>query len=191
MFFERNEKGVPTRWVDMMKKSIKSNTYRYSTHRMVQDYTNEYYVTSMNRHDKITTSNHQFALGLADWKQRITNQWPQVQIVADKTSTYLTEKNFISGESIPIDALVNLGDVDPSSVKVQIYYGNIKNNDTIENAKIADMELKERNSNGTYRYSTNIALYEGGEYGYTFRVIPSHPDLINVFNTGLIRWVVQ
>ena len=44
---------------------------------------------------------------------------------------------------------------------------------------------------GVYRYTTDIMLNDGGEYGYTFRVVPYHPNLINRFELGLIRWVVQ
>ncbi|MFZ5989257.1 MAG: alpha-glucan family phosphorylase [Bacillota bacterium] len=190
-FFDRNEKGIPEKWVAIMKESIRSNTALFSTHRMVQDYTTKYYVTSMNRVDKLLSSNYDYALNLSEWKQRIEKSWPQVQIIADKTANQLKEKNFISGETIPIHASVSLGSLEPSNVKVQVYFGNIGKNNSIENAEVIDMKLEEKISEGTYRYSANITLFEGGEYGYTFRVIPYHPDMINQFDIPLARWVVQ
>ncbi len=190
-FFDRNEKGVPEKWVSVMKESIKSNTSLYSTHRMVQDYTNKFYFTSMKRVDKLLSNDYKAALDLADWKTRVEKLWPQVQIIADKASNPLNEKNFISGETIPIHASVSLGSLLPSSVKVQVYYGGIGKNNSIENPEIIDMKLDEKTGEGTYRYSANITLYEGGEYGYTFRVIPYHEDLMNSFDMALIRWVVQ
>ncbi|NLD45983.1 MAG: glycosyltransferase family 1 protein, partial [Clostridiaceae bacterium] len=45
-YFDRNENGVPEKWVAVMKESIKSNTSLYSTHRMVQDYTTKFYINS-------------------------------------------------------------------------------------------------------------------------------------------------
>ncbi|TYQ16449.1 UNVERIFIED_CONTAM: maltodextrin phosphorylase [Acetivibrio alkalicellulosi] len=190
-FFDRNEKGVPEKWVKIMKESIKSNTSVYSTHRMVQDYNNKFYITSMNRVEKQISSDYRYAAQISDWKQSVEKQWPQVQIIADKGVNQLHNKNFISGESIPINALVQLGTLEPSNVKVQVYYGSIGNNNTIENPHIVDLHLEEKISEGTYRYSSKISLLEGGEYGYTFRVIPYHPDLINSFDLPLIRWVVQ
>jgi starch phosphorylase len=86
---------------------------------------------------------------------------------------------------------VRLGNIEPSSVKVQIYYGNVGNDNTIENPDIVDMQLEEKISDNTYKYSANLTLFEGGEYGYTFRVIPNHPDLLNKFDLPLIRWAVQ
>ena len=190
-FFDRNEKGVPEKWVKIMKESIKSIAAQYSTHRMVQDYINKYYIPAMERYDKIKASNYQFAANISEWKKKVAHLWPQVQIIAEKTANQLKERNFISGESIPIYATVNLGGLEPSDVKVQAYYGSIGKNNSIENPVIVDMDVVERNSDGTYLYSANITLYEGGEYGYTFRVIPNHPDIINPFDLGLIRWIVQ
>ena len=53
------------------------------------------------------------------------------------------------------------------------------------------MSLEEKIASSTYRYSVSITLMGGGEYGYTFRVIPFHPGLINKFDMGLIRWAVH
>ncbi len=190
LFFDRNENGVPVKWVEVMKESIKTNSGLFSTHRMVQDYTNKYYVTSMDRVNKIISSNYKHSVNLSEWKSQVEKFWPQVQILADKSSNHLKEKNFISGENIKINASVYLGSVDPSSVKVQVYYGNIGKNNSIENPEILDMNLEEKTSDGTYSYAAIVKLFEGGEYGYTFRVIPHHPDLLNPFDMALIRWIV-
>jgi len=191
LFFDRNEKGIPEKWVAIMKESIKSNAALFSTHRMVQDYTTKYYLTSMNRVDKDMASNYQFSINLSDWKSHVEQLWPQVQILADKSANQLKEMNSTSGENIKINATVYLGGLDPSSVKVQIYYGGIGKDNNIEDPEIIDMNLEGKTEEGTYIYSANIKLFEGGEYGYTFRVIPYHPDVINPFDMGLIRWIVQ
>lgn len=191
IYYDRNEKGVPEKWVGIMKESIKSNTAEYSTHRMVQDYTKKYYATSMKRVNKLNSTNYKTALSLSDWKLNVETLWPQIQIVADKSSNNLKEKNFISGENIPISVSVYLGSIDPSSVKVQVYYGGIGKNNAIDNAEIVDMSLDGKVENGTYKYKASLTLFEGGEYGYTFRVIPHHEDLLNPFDMSLIRWVVQ
>lgn len=191
LFFYRDERGIPVKWVSVMKESIKSLIYQYSTHRMVQDYTNKMYLPQMERVEKIKTTNFDFIRNLADWKSNIERNWPQVQIIAEKTMNKLKDQNLISGETVTITTSVSLGNIDPSSVKVQIFYGNVGKNNTIDNPVIIDMKVDERNDYGICRYSADINLLEGGEYGYTFRVIPCNNDLINEFDMGLIRWVVQ
>jgi glycogen phosphorylase len=42
LFHDRNEDGIPLRWVAMMKDSIRVLTPRFSTHRMVAEYTQRY-----------------------------------------------------------------------------------------------------------------------------------------------------
>ena len=49
--------------------------------------------------------------------------------------------------------------------------------------KIEDKENK------IYEYTTKIELKTGGNYGYTFRVMPKHEMLLESANLDLIKWV--
>jgi len=44
LYYERDEEGIPRRWVTMMKEAMASTIAQYSTHRMVQDYATRAYV---------------------------------------------------------------------------------------------------------------------------------------------------
>ncbi len=190
LFYERNEKGLPLGWIRIMKESIKSISPQYSTHRMVQEYNNIMYVPAMERMERIFTTDFSLARELADWKSGIERNWQQVQISAEKTLNKLKEQKSVSGNGISLNAVVNLGGIDPSHVKVELYYGILMNN-VIDNPETAEMSVTEKLDDGAYRYTANIRLIEGGEYGYTFRVIPYNPNLINKFEMGLIKWIVQ
>jgi starch phosphorylase len=158
---------------------------------MVQDYANMMYVPSMDRISKISSNDFAIAKELSEWMQHMKKSWPQVFISAEKTMNQLKEQHSISGENINITASVSLGDIEPSSVRIEIYYGYVGKNGIIENPEIKSMTLKEKNDSGIYIYSADINLNEGGEYGYTLRVLPYHPELLNVYDLGLIKWVVQ
>ncbi len=190
LYYERNENGIPYKWTALMKESIKSLVYQYSTHRMVQEYTEKMYMPSMVRLDNIHSSNYSLSRDLTSWKTSIEKNWPQVQILADKSMNQLKELSSLSGQAIPVSVVVNLGNIDPQSVKVELYHGIIGQNNLIDNAAAEEMKLVEQIDGTTYRFSTDIKLYDGGEYGYTFRVVPYHPEIINKFEMGLIRWVV-
>lgn len=188
LFYNRNESGIPLKWVQVMKESIKSLTPRYSTHRMVQDYTQKMYVPSMERLDRISANNYSAALELTRWKEYMEQHWPNVRIQAEKTSDMLKEQRAMSGETVKILTDVYLGEIDPSNVKVELYYGILGKNGRIENAAIREMKAEGLGESGSLGYSADIHLQDGGEYGYTFRVVPHHPDFINAFDMGLIRW---
>ncbi|HHW49586.1 MAG TPA: glycosyltransferase family 1 protein [Clostridiaceae bacterium] len=191
LYYDRNERNVPEKWVSIMKESIKSVSYYFNTNRMVKEYTNKMYVPSMEKVDKMISSNYSYAEELSEWKQFIEKNWSQVQIISEKTMNELKEYKSISGVPVKLTTTVQLGNIDPSNVKVQVYYGTVGENNIIENPNIAEMKLIEKQESGVYRYSADIIFTEGGEYGYTFRVIPYHPELISPFEMGLIRWAVQ
>ena len=191
LFYDRNDKDVPTKWVNVMKESIKSLTWQFSTHRMLQEYARKMYIPAMERVDRIVSENFEFIRNLTDWKNNIERNWPQVQIMAEKAMNMLQDQKSKSGDIINLSAMVSLGGIDPADVKVELYYGTINQNNIIENPQIAEMHITEKLDPGYYKYSADISLLEGGEYGYTFRIVPYTPDLINKFDPGMVRWVVQ
>lgn len=40
-----------------------------------------------------------------------------------------------------------------------------------------------------YKYSAKISLETGGNYGYTFRVMPVHEMLLDSENLDLVKWI--
>lgn len=186
LYYDRDSSGIPTRWVSMMKESIRSLAFQYSTHRMLQDYTSKMYVPSMERVDKINESKFTFLHNLADWKLSIENNWSQVQILAERSAVQTAEHSIRSGEAFRVSTTVNLGHIEPESVKVELCYG-ILNNNAIDNPEVVEMKLEKKVAASIYSYEGEVTLQDGGEYGYAFRVVPFHPDLINKFEMGLIR----
>jgi len=190
LYYRKDQNGIPSDWIKVMKESIKTITPNFSTHRMVQDYTREMYIPSIERVEKIVSSDYKLVKDIASWKNNIEKNWSQVSIYAEKSLNSLKEHSMISGQSAEITALVRLGELSPEDVKVEIYYGEIAENNTLINPVSYEMQLSETTSDGISVYKCNISIFEGGEYGYTFRVIPYNTELINKFDTGLVKWVV-
>ncbi len=187
MFYQRDEKGVPVKWVRMMKESIQSLTPKFSTHRMVQDYTRDFYAPCLDRIRRIRHSNFEFVKNLASWKQRMKNSWPQVQIIADREGDYLKDKYAKSGESITLNAVVRLGNLTPEDVAVEVYYGTVVNG-IIRQGENIEMSCLGQCDHTTFQYSAFLSISNGGEYGYSFRVVPKHKDLFGKFDMPYIKW---
>ena len=47
LFYSRDRDNMPRGWMEIMRESIRSNAPRFSTHRMVKEYTTEMYVKAM------------------------------------------------------------------------------------------------------------------------------------------------
>jgi glycogen phosphorylase len=189
IFFNRNENQVPTKWVQIMKESMKSILYQYSTQRMVTDYFNLMYLPCMNQIHEITQSNFALSNNLSQWKEKVHKAWPNLQIYAEKTENHLTSKDTAVGKSISLSVQVYLDILSPKEVKVQVYYGKISEN-TIASPQFINLQMVEELPNQTYRYEADLTLENSGQYGYTFRIIPDHPDLVNPFDMNAIKWIL-
>ena len=63
---------------------------------------------------------------------------------------------------------------------------------TIENITVIPMELIEKNEKlREYTYKTKLELTTGGNYGYTFRVMPKHEMLLDSENLNLVKWITK
>ncbi|MDF2987606.1 MAG: alpha-glucan phosphorylase [Eubacterium sp.] len=189
LFYKVNDKGIPADWVRLMKNSISSLTWNYSTDRMVKEYTERMYLPAMLGNEKLTNDNFNVARGLSSFEDYIKNNWAQVQLIADRNNNDLKAYKSNSGQEIYLTVNAQLGAIDPSNVEIEVYYGILENG-RIDNAQAAAMNCEEKIGENLYRYGLSLKIDDGGEYAYTYRVTPKHPDLINRFDMGLIRWVV-
>ena len=187
LFYQRNENGIPVGWVKRMKESIKSLAPAYGAHRMVKDYTEKFYLPATIRSIKIRESQYNFVRTLTDWKEAVTEVWPQVSISCSQDIHGLAEYDLVAGQEITLSVTVHLASLRPEEVTVETYYGPLTDN-TITNAKKEEMKLIRQVDSSAYSYECKLQLDEGGEYGYTFRVIPRHPGLMNKFDLLLIKW---
>jgi len=188
LYYNRDERGIPTRWIKRMKESIKSLTPVYGTHRMLMEYTDKMYLPCIRRNVSIRESNYNLIRTLANWKQHVEKAWPQVTIMANEDIHGLSERDAKSGEEITLNATVQLGMLTPEDVTVEVYYGPVRNNGIIQGQSIP-MQVMHQTDASTFFYEAKISLSDGGEYGYSFRVIPNHPSQMNKFDLPLIKWV--
>ncbi len=187
LYYTRNAQGVPTGWVRMMKESIRSLTPVYGTHRMVQDYMEMMYAPCIRRIRDIVGSNYAFVRQFSAWKQNIFRMWPQVRIIADRDIHGLAEYNSRSGEEISLSVTVQLGSLTPDDVRVEVFYGPAVA-DGITSGHGVPMKMARQVDASTFEYHGQINIDDGGEYAYSFRVLPNHPGLFNPTDLPLIRW---
>ena len=75
---------------------------------------------------------------------------------------------------------------------MQSYYGRISENGIVEDITIVPMELESLDEeNKVYTYEAKIELKTGGNYGYTFRIVPKHEMLLDSANLNLVKWITK
>lgn len=185
IFYDIGAGGLPRRWIARMKASIGTPCNFFNTHRMVSEYTDRFYLPVADRYEELTADEMARAEALASWKERVQTGWPQIR-VAEADAGAGSELKV--GHTFRVRARVHLGDLTPDDVIVQLYLGRVDPSNQIVDAEATPMQAVEPRGDGDYLFEATTAPRSSGLHGYTFRVLPAHPDLITSFLPGLITW---
>ncbi len=185
---KQNEKGFSKEWIRYMKNSIMSTGGKYSTSRMLIDYVEQIYMPLCNltnqKFDKIENVS-----AFTKWKKACKERWDKIEITQDYN---VDNVKMNAGEVIEVACKVQLPNFDPEKVSVQVYYGQILDTGIVNNVCITEMQrAKEEEAENTYKYTAKIKLSTGGNFGYTFRVLPKNDMLLDEENMNLIKWMTR
>lgn len=188
LFYDRKSDKLPRKWIEMMRKSMKQLGSFFNTSRMVREYCERYYLLASEKRNALSADQWKKAKMIAEWKEHIANQWHQIEIV--KIDAPQTNIEVLVRETYTVNAEIKLGDIDPSEVSVQLYYGPVKKQDDPNNNKIEIMKLvsKKNHNSSVYSYTGAIKSFESGLFGFTIRILPEHPLLIQPFEVGKVYW---
>ncbi len=186
LYYDKDRSGMSKKWVEMMKNSIITTGGKYSTSRMLVDYTNKLYMPLCEKTNKYFTDIDEVAAFNA-WKKDTRNNWKDIKI---EQKNNLDDITLDAGNNIEVKCEVELPNISIDNVQVEVYYGKIQENGIIEDILIIPMELEKKDEEAKkYLFKAKIELKTGGNYGYTFRVMPKHEMLIEPANMDLIKWV--
>ena len=75
---------------------------------------------------------------------------------------------------------------------ITLWFNAIMVKFVVENVSIIPMKLIDKKENEKiYEYQAKIELKTGGNYGYTFRVMPKHEMILDSENLNLIKWITN
>ncbi len=187
LFYDRTRDGLPRGWIEHVKNSIRKLAPFFNTTRMVIEYTDQYYIPARSHCERLTTPDLSRGLEFSQWKQRLYRAWPKVKVVRVETSG----DELKIGSEQEVFAWVDLGELTPEDVTVQLYYGNLDTHGDILSGDTLNMTpiLDENASKPpVYEFGTRIAYRSTGQHGLSVRVLPCHEDLPTPFQRGIIRW---
>jgi len=186
LYYAKPDGKLPLAWLQLMRESIRSVTPVFNTQRMVREYTEKLYLPAAGSYENFARDGCGAAVELSRWKSKMRKDWPQVRIlevhVANKD-----RQNILVGESLQISARVHLGPVDPGNVRVEAYHGEMNNGD-IRNPSATLLKQTGADGAGNYVYEGAVPAAESGTYGFSVRVVPTHPSLSQPHELRLITW---
>lgn len=181
-FYARDANGIPTGWVDMMRKTIAGLGPKVRATRMVRDYVTKYYTPAAAAATRVAANGT--AEELAAWKQKVRRAWPGVAVL--RVESQLPETVEV-GSSHTIEASVQLNGLDARDVAVELVSGEVDATDELRNVRIT--RFARAGSGGTTDGEALFTLTDvsrsAGLVGYTVRVVPDNPLLAGPAEMGL------
>ncbi|OMC32035.1 glycogen phosphorylase [Mycobacterium colombiense] len=191
-FYERDEHGVPPRWIEMVRHTVQTLGPKVLASRMVRDYVEQYYTPAAQSLRKTIAPADDAAGGgefgaareLAAYRRRAHDAWPKI-VITDVDSTGLPDSPVL-GSKLTLTATVQLAGLAPDEVTVQALVGRVDSSDALLDPITVEMSYTGTAEGGNQVFSTTTPLPLAGSVGYTVRVLPRNPMLAASNELGLV-----
>jgi starch phosphorylase len=177
--------NIPRDWIARMKTSIRKLAPVFNTNRMVKDYAEKFYLPADQRGRKLAANGMERSIALAKVKEKLRQKWGGVKVIGVHQSG---NGHYRVGDNMLVEALVDLPEIDPSEVTVQLFAGPITATGQLGNGQVLKMEHSKHIANDRHMFSGRIDCRLSGRQGFAVRVLPGNADLATPFEPGLISW---
>jgi starch phosphorylase len=176
-FYERDEHGLPVRWLQMVRASMGELAPRYSMTRTLREYVERMYLPAARRLALRSADGASAARELVESVQRIERAWPEVRFGELAVASHEDELSF----RVP----VYLGGLDGSHVHVELYADPVRGS----TPEIHPMHPIEPLAGGARGHIAVCRIRTGRPASdYTPRVVPIVGGLLVPLELAAIHW---
>ena len=174
-FYERDEDGIPHRWVDRIRASLSRLTPQFSATRMVHQYVSECYLPAAAAYSERAEDKARLAGKLLDWNEAVSDHWDRLRIGQVRGS--------VEGDRWQMSVECWLDDLPRDGTRVELYA------DGGESPVVVPLERT-----GALPGSVHGYLFSGSVPAdrplsdYTVRVVPHHPGAFVPIENPCILW---
>ncbi len=181
LYYDRNEAGVPVRWVEMMKESISSTCCRFNMNRVLADYIDKFYAPSRATAQELSENNYGLLKqAIRSGKEMLAN-WDKITLSGFSTSVDKSDV-VTEGERVEVTCRVDLNGVPPDRIAVELFYVLHEQN---EHRVVPMQPVDAQKAPGVFRCAFEIA--GRGQLSMNARVRPASPILQDLY-PDLTKW---
>ncbi|MGY1769753.1 alpha-glucan family phosphorylase [Blastococcus sp. SYSU D00813] len=182
-FYETDRDGIPSRWVEMVRHTLRETGPKVLATRMVRDYVQRLYVPASGSARAMAGSGYAPAREESAWRARLADRWTTVR-VAHVEATGVGDTPEI-GTTLALRAEVELPGLTPGDVEVQAAYGRVDDADGLHDVTTVPM-AHEHTDGSRHWFTATLPLERTGAFGYTVRVLPHSAHLADPAELGLV-----
>ncbi|WNJ58098.1 alpha-glucan family phosphorylase [Nocardia seriolae] len=182
-FYDRDHDGLPVRWMEMVRHTLRTLGPQVLASRMVRDYAVDYYAPTASAYEALSDNDFKGARELSVYRRRVESAWPSVKVL-QVDSSGLPDTPVI-GADLALRARIDLGGLTPADVTVQAVLGRVSPADDLTDVHAYPMRHHGTDS-GAEVFTIETPVPISGAVGYTIRILPHHPLLASDAELGLV-----
>jgi starch phosphorylase len=182
-FYETGRDGIPGRWVEMVRHTLRETGPKVQATRMVRDYVQQLYVPAATSAREMAADDYSPARSEAEWRARVSDRWNDVRVAHVEAIGGRDTPEI--GSTLDLRAEVELPGLGPDDVEVQAAYGRVDDADNMHEVTTVQMKL-ESAEGSRHRFTATLPLERTGAFGYTVRVLPNSGHVADPAELGLV-----
>ena len=185
-FYNRDQQGIPTQWVQMMKDNFALITPHFTMKRQLEDYYAQFY-NKLEQRTSILKENHYEKLHqLIHWKEKMVSGWDQIEFI-DLQYDNEKERVFLVGEKVNLSVRLRLGGIKHNDINIDLC---IVNAHEASDQLFAKYPLEfVKNENGFSTFKLVMCASFSGSWKTAIRITPNHELLPHIIDFPLVKWI--
>ncbi len=183
-FYDVDDAGLPHNWLSMVTHTLATLGPKVLASRMVRDYTEKLYTPAARAGWALNGPGYAGAKDLAGYKAKVAASWSEVHVDHVESSGVSDSPQI--GDLLAVTAYVSLGELDPDEVDVQVVFGLAHESDDLDDVQAQSLSLVESYEAGRHQFAGSLELARTGSFGYTVRILPTHPALAHASELGVV-----
>lgn len=186
-YFNRNEAGIPEKWVGFIKNNIKGIVPHFTMKRMLDDYYRLFYNKLLDRSKLLRQDGYKLAYKISEWKNNIRDHWDSIEVESIKVPDP-TVRPLDFGENFIAEITLNTSDLKTGDVGIELLFGR-KIHDRVDEIIFKEEMKMSGSGEGWASYRVNVPIHQAGVYDYTFRIFPKNELLPHRMDFPLLKWI--
>ncbi|WP_404311258.1 alpha-glucan family phosphorylase [Agrococcus terreus] len=186
-FYERDERGLPTAWIASIRHTLGTLSPELSAERMLAEYVTRLYAPAAAAVEAASADDRAPARAFAAWTGRVRDGFGGVEV--RHVEVHGVDVPPVVGDTVRVRSYVALGALDPQDVRVEVVAGAVSEEGELRGTRTYPLAPSgAAPDDGTTAFEADIAVPRAGTFGYTVRVVPTHPMLASDAELGLVAY---
>jgi hypothetical protein len=196
LYYARNQFNLPEEWIRFMKKSIAAITPHYNSHRMMKEYSEKLYIPAAQKYFQVINNNFEKARSIATWKESVRARFASLHIKSLSIEGAKDDRLNVK-DSLTIQLKVDRGKIEKTEIRPEavIIYDTRSENSTHTGQRLyynddiiyVPFELVEE-TESLLTYKGIFTAKKCGKVNYGIRIMPTHPDVDDIYDLNCIYW---